>query len=146
MKISVDTDEIKLIAGEAGKLLISKETEVELAKLLDLQVQIELAIKQAEAIIQEKGLVLNPSFKSVEGDLIKASYRAYGQKFYLEEDKLDQVPTEFYTKEITTKYKPNTDTIEKWTENNGGLPVGISAPVRVKRVTISLKKNATKED
>ena len=81
MKISVDLEEIKLIAGKADKLLLEINTEKELAKLLNLQLQIEEAIVNAQKLIEEAGLKLNPNFKSVEGDLIKASYRAYGQKY-----------------------------------------------------------------
>jgi hypothetical protein len=141
MKISVDLEEIKLIAGKADKLLLEKDTEVELAKLLDLQVKIEEAITNAQKLIEEKALLINPNFKSVEGDLVKASYRAYGQKYYLEEDKIDQLPVEMYVKEVTTKYKPNSEIIDIWSEKNGGLPYGVVAPVRTKSLKISLKKN-----
>jgi len=37
MKITVDLKEVKLIAGKANKLLVNKETENELAKLLSLR-------------------------------------------------------------------------------------------------------------
>ena len=141
MKISVDLDEIKLIAGKADKLLLEKDTENEIAKLLDLQVKIEEAIDEAEKKIETEGLKLNPNFKSVEGDIVKASYRAYGQKYYLEEDKIDKVPTEMYIKEVVTKYKPNSEVIDKWAENNKGLPFGIAAPERTKSLKISLKKS-----
>jgi len=140
MKITVDLDEIKLIADKADKLLITKEAENEIAKLLDLQEKIDEAIKQAKELIEKKGLELNPNFKSVEGDIVKASYRYYGQKYYLEEDKIDKIPVEMYTKEITTRYKANTDIIENFIEKNNGLPYGIVAPERKKSLSISFKK------
>lgn len=141
MKITVDLDEIKLISSSADNLLITEEAEKEIAKLLDLQDKIEEAIKEAKILIEKKGLEINPNFKSVEGDIIKASYRYYGQKYYLEDDKIDKIPTEMYIKEIITKYKTNTDIIENFIEKNNGLPYGIIAPERKKSLSISLKKN-----
>lgn len=146
MKITIDLDEIKLIAGKADKLLLEKDTEKELAKLLDLQIKLEEAIDEAQKKIEVEGLKLNPNFKSVEGDLVKASYRAYGQKYYLEDDKIDEVPEIMYLKEVITKYKPNTETIDIWIENNGGLPYGIVAPARVKSLKIALKKKHDSEN
>jgi hypothetical protein len=140
MKITVDLEEVKLIAGKADKLLLEKGTEDELAKLLDLRDKIEEAINNAQKLIEQKGLSLNPNFKSVEGDIVKASYRAYGQKYYLEEDKIDQIPEVMFTKEVITKYKPDSEMIDIWIEKNGGLPYGIVAPVRPKSLKIALKK------
>lgn len=139
-KITVDLGEIKFIADEAGKLVLNKEIDVELKKLLDLRDTIEAEIDRAEANIEQAGLAFNPIFKSVGGDFVKASYRAFGQKFYLDETKLDQIATDFYTKEVTTKYKPNTDVIEKWAENAGVLPEGIIQPPRPKKLSLGLKK------
>ena len=142
--IDIDEDEIKLIAGKADKILVDREIEPELAKLLEYQVKLEETISAINKLIEEKALKMNPNFKSVEGDLIKASYRAYGQKYYLEDDKIGEVAPEMFTKEIVTKYKVNTDIVDTWIEKNGGLPFGISAPVRVKSLKIALKKkNAT---
>ena len=146
MKITVDIDEINLIAGEADKLLIEKKTEDGLSKLLTLRDQIEKAIDEAQKMIEKKGLSVNPNFKSVEGDLIKASYRAYGQKYYLEEDKINEVPTEMFTKEIITKYKVNSKVVDNWLEKNKGLPYGIVAPERVKSLKIMLKNHDTTKD
>jgi hypothetical protein len=141
MKITIDLDEIKLIAGKADKLLITKEAEKEISKILEAQEKIEEALKEAKAVIEKKALEINPNFKSVEGDLVKASYRFYGQKYYLEEDKINQIPEIMYVKEVITKYKPQSDMIDMWIEKNGGLPYGISAPQRIKSLTISFKKN-----
>lgn len=141
MKITVDLDEIKLLAGKADKLLLDPSIEVDLVKLLDLQAQIEEVIDEAQKKIEVTALALNPNFKSVEGDMVKASYRAYGQKYYLEEDKIDQVPEVMFTKEVITKYRPNSETIDVWIEKNGGLPIGIVAPTRVKSLKIALKKS-----
>lgn len=146
MKISVDLDEVTLIAGKADKLLLEKSTEQELAKLLKLQEMIETAIDTAQTLIEKKGLELNPNFKSVEGDLVKASYRSYGQKYYLAEDRVNEIPAEFYIKEVITKYKVNTKTVETWAEKNNGLPLGIIAPERKKSLKITLKKNDATEN
>lgn len=141
MKITIDLTELTKISVEADKILLDNKVDKSLAKLLETRDKIEEAISNAQKLIEEKGLKLNPNFKSVEGDLVKASYRAYGQKFYLEEDKIDQVPVEFYTKEVITKFKVNTDIVEKWAEKNKGLPIGIISPVRPKSLKLTLKKN-----
>src|SRR3990167_9015609 len=131
-KITVDLDELGLIVGEADKILVRRETEAKLFTLLSLRDKIEEMIDLAQKKIEEEALKLNSHFKSVEGDLIKASYRAYGQKYYLEEDKIALVPTQFYVKEMVTKFKVNSKEVEKFVEVKGGLPVGIIAPARIK--------------
>lgn len=146
MKITVDLKEVKLIAGKADRLLIEKSTEDELVKLLTLKSEIEKAIEEAQELIEKRALEINPIFKSVQGDIIRASYRAYGQKYYLAEDRIKEIPTEFYFKEVVTKYKVNTEIVEAWAEKNGGLPLGIVAPERKKSLKITLKKNGATED
>ncbi len=146
MKITIDLDELKLIAGKADKLLITKEAEKEIAKILETQVKLEEILKEAKSVLEKKALEINPNFKSIEGDLVKASYRSYGQKYYLEEDKISQIPEIMYIKEVVTKYKPQADIIDVWVEKNGGLPYGIAAPARVKSLSISFKKNGNSKD
>lgn len=141
MKITVDTDQLDLIVSGADKLLVDKGTEKNLILLLDLQEQIEEMITKAQKVLEEKALKLNPNFKSVEGDFIKAHYRAYGQRYYIEEDKITQVPKEMYSKEIVTKYKVNADAVDDFVAEKGGLPFGIVAPPRVKSLKIVFKKS-----
>ncbi len=140
MKMTIDTDQIALVSKDAEKIFISKDGEEQLIQLLEMQEMIEKAIDEAKKLIEEKGLTINPYFKSIEGDRVKVSYRYFGVKYYLEDDKLDQVPAEMYTKEITTKYKVNTDIVEVWAEKNKGLPFGITESNRKKSLNIALKK------
>lgn len=141
VQIEFDDDDIKLIAKNAEKFLVEKETEKPIAKLFQLRDQLDLAIEEAEKLMAEKALKLNPNFKSIEGDLIKASYRAYGQRYYIEDQHLGEVPKEMYTKEIITKYKVNSDVVDDYVADKGSLPFGIVAPERKKTLKIKLRKN-----
>jgi hypothetical protein len=141
MKITIDLDKLELISKNADKILFSKEGEEEIVKIIEAQEKLEEILKKAKETIEQKALQINPNFKSVEGDKIKVSYRYFGQKYYLEEDKLNEIPAEFYTKEIITKFKVNSDAVENFVEKNGGLPYGVIAPERKKTLTISYKKN-----
>lgn len=139
MKITVDLAEVDILVAEADKIFLKPEAEQGLVKLLQLQERIEQSIKQAKQILEAEGLKVNKDFKSIEGDQIKVSYRYFGSKYYIQEDKLQDVPEEFYTKVITTKYSVDAKVVEKWAENNKGLPVGIVENTRLKTINFKLK-------
>lgn len=148
MKITVDLEKINLMVVNAGDLIkLTPEADAELQKLLELQKTVADLVKKAQSIIEEKGLEYDSNFKSVDGEFVKARYRAYGQKYYLEEDKIDQIPSEMFVKKVTTKYSPVAKIIEIWAEKNGALPYGIIEPERKKTLSLTLlNDNDTTED
>ena len=80
-KIMIDPKYPMELAKEGGKLVLKKEAEEYLVKLLELQELVEQAINQAKQTIQETGEAIDPSFKGVVGEKVKAIYRPYGSKY-----------------------------------------------------------------
>lgn len=136
MKINIENlDQLK---KEADKIFISSEGEEVLVQLLEIQQQVELAIKEAEALLEKTALSIDPNFKSIQADKIKVYYRAYGSKYKLDETNIDKLPTNLY--ETVTKYKAIPEAIEKYVdENKGSIPVGIIENERIKSLKFKLK-------
>src|SRR3990167_7815252 len=123
MKITIDTDEVKKLTTDSKNILFSAEAENSILTLLDMQEQIELAIDEAKKSIEEEALKLNPNFSSVKSDKVKVFYRAYGARFLIDESKLKQLPSDFYT--AVTKISANTKAIEKYEKENEKIPDGV---------------------
>ena len=147
MKITLDLDILQQdIQQEAGKIFINYEGEKLLIGLLELQEQVENALKEAKEVLVKAGSEINPNFTSIQGDRVKVAYRSYGQRFYIDEAHVDLAPTELYTKEQKISYKVDSKAVEKWIDMNGGMPAGINEVDRPKTLSITLKKNAKTEE
>ena len=138
MKISVDTDQLQILVGSAGEIVINKEGEETLLKLLEIQNQVDEAMKQAKANIERQALQVDKNFMSVQGDRIKVAYRAYGSRYAIDQSHLSDIPETLYKK--VTRFSPDTKAIDKYANETGKLPVGIITPDRVKQIIIGIKK------
>jgi len=138
MKISLDTDQVKDLSQKADQIVFSPEAEDTLLKLLDLQEQLEVAIKDAKTKIEKSALEMDKNFMSVQGDKVKVSYRAFGSRYSLDESHLKDLPENLYTKSV--KYYPNSKEIDKLANETGMLPQGILEPQRLKQIVIQRKK------
>ena len=141
--MNIDTAVLKRnLKEEAGKIFISPEGENVIVELLELQEQVEKAIKLVKDALVVEGSAVNPNFTSIQGDRVKVYYRSYGQRFYIDEAHVDLAPVELYTKEQKTTYKIDSEAVEKWIDEQGKLPAGINEVDRPKTLSVSLKKNA----
>lgn len=136
----IDIEKLAKLKAEADKIFLSPEGEDVLVQLLEIQEQVEEAITAAELKLEQAGLKLNPNFNSIQGDRVKVYYRAYGSKYYMDEQNVGQAPKELYTVESKVTYKIDADLVDKWTDEHGGMPTGIIAVDRKKSLKFSLKK------
>lgn len=139
--MEIKIEKLEQLKLEADKIFLSAEGEKVLVELLDIQKQVEEAIDAAKAKLEETALKLNPTFKSIQADKIKVYYRSFGSQYKIDESLITDLPREFY--EVKQSYSPITETIEKFVQEKGGLPLGIYEPDRPKKITFSLKKNGT---
>lgn len=142
MKIVIDTDDIQIQKTEAGEFVFNPGAEESILQLLQLQKDVEAAVNEVRHKIAEDGLAEDSLFRGVSSDKVVASYSFAGgvSKYYLEEDKLENVPQEFF--EAKTKYKVDTKKVEAFAKANGGLPYGIKATERTKSLKLYPKKGS----
>ena len=133
--MNIDIERLDNLVSNADQILIRPEAEQVLLQLLDIQEQVESALKEAKKKIEESALRINPNFKSIKADNIKVYYRQYGQKYRLDESYLPQISKELY--KLKTAYSVISKAVDEWTDQHGGLPVGIREAEREKSLTFS---------
>lgn len=143
--VKIEMGNLAKLVAEADLIFLKPQAENTLVQLLDLQVQIEAAIDEANKRLEAAALKVNPNFKSIRGDKIKVFYRSYGSKYKIDETVLNLIPPELYEAKVKTTYAVNDEAVAKFTEVNKGMPVGIIEAVRPKYLKFTLK-NADKEE
>lgn len=138
----IDIELLTQLTADADKIFMTPEGENELVKLLEIQAQVEDAIDLAKAKLEAAGLKVNPNFNSIQGDKVKVYYRAFGAKYYVNEEQINLAPKELYTVESKVTYKVDADAVDKWVDEHKGMPTGINEVERTKKLSISLKKGA----
>jgi len=136
MEISINLNNLDTVVEKAGKLIATPEAESAILTLLEMKEQVELALEHVKHKIAEDGLKLDPNFKSIQGDKIKAGYRVYGGKYGIESKYIDELPKELY--KTHTRYTPDTKAIEEWLQTHKQLPLGITAHARAKQLSIKV--------
>lgn len=139
MKIIVDLDKLKNLVEGAENILITPDAEVSILKLYEMRDKIDKAIEEAKIRIEGEALKLNPNFKSVHSDNLSIAYRAYGQRYAIEEQYLNMIPKDLYKKVV--RYSPEPKNIDQYIEaNEGKVPLGIAEKLREKKIVITVKK------
>src|SRR3990167_6514442 len=142
--MQIDIEKLEKLKAEADKIFLAPEGEEVLVQLIEIQEQVDEAIKAAKAKLEETALKLNPLFSSIQADKIKVFYRAYGSKYIIDDSQVQFIPKELYT--VKTTYTPESELIEKYIDaNKGKMPQGIIEPDRVKQISFSLKRQAKLE-
>lgn len=136
MQITVDTDKVKSLVEDGGKILMSQEAEASLVQLLELQKSVEAAIGDAKKAIEEAALAYNPNFTSVQGEKVKVGYRSFGSKYGIDQATFDKLPPQFYKKKVS--YSAETKEVDKYLVEFGSLPLGITKIERPKQISIKL--------
>ena len=127
--ITIDKNEILQFKQEGSNLVVKKQAEEALVKLLDLKDLIDRAVEEVKEAITSSGKsVLGDNFKGVIGERVKAIYRAYGDKY--------QTQNSQFQKEVTFK-RPDVDKIEQYVKENGELPKATTEKARPLKLIIS---------
>lgn len=137
MIIKIDTDKIAQLESKGTSILISQDGEKVLAELLEIQETIEEAISGVKQSLEEAALEIDPNFSSIQGELVKVSYRAYGSKYKIDQSQIKNLSEELYTTKVL--YSPNSKEIDKFYKEKGALPLGVEVPERKKQISIKRK-------
>lgn len=135
--ITINPAQIIQFTQEAGKLVFKPSAEKELLKLLDLEVQIQEAIKKVKEQIALAGRSIDDNFKGVIGTDIRATFRTYGDKYGYNPELFHKV--ESFLKPIT-RYHVDSDKVKKYMKQIGSLPLGVFEKDRSPVISFSVKK------
>ena len=136
--MQINIEKLSKLVLEADKIFIDPSGEDVLVQLLELQGQVETAIEEAKKKLEEAAMRLNPDFRSIQADRVKVYYREYGSKYYIDESLISQVPKDLYT--TTVKHAADGKAIDKWVDQNKGLPLGVKESERTKKISFTLKE------
>ena len=130
--ITIDKSKLLLSRDKAGELVLKKDAEAELRKVLELK-------KFAESLydwVQDKlGQAMNErKIKKVIAGNIVVRYGYHGERYQIREG-----TDEKYTKEVVYT-KPNAETIDEFVESNGELPEGVVLKERNAKASISFRE------
>jgi len=145
MTISINLDEVGQWVDQSKDFSLTREAENAIANLLQLQEQIDDALKLAKSMIEKQALEYNPNFTAIKGDKIRVIYRVYGGRYKIDEQFLSVLPRELYKTLI--RHTPNTKEIDTLIENHEGkIPAGILEVDREKQISIGFTGKDSKND
>jgi len=137
MKMTIDLDNLKKIAKKGKDIFLKPEAEKELLKISFAIAELEEIYKEAKLELEKAALKKNPNFSSIESDKVKIFYRAFGQRFRLDEAVIKEVSSEMYSQSI--KYSLDVKEIDRYFKEHKTLPYGINAVDRKKQITFKAK-------
>ncbi|TXH08890.1 MAG: hypothetical protein E6R04_09790 [Spirochaetes bacterium] len=144
MEIQISLKELDTVVKQAGKLVATPEAENAILTLLEMREQIDLALEHVKHKIAEDGLKLDPTFKSIQGDKIKAGYRVYGSKYGIDKKYIDELPEDLY--KTSVKYTVDSKAVDEWLKSHKSLPLGITMTPRAKQISIRVIGEATSDE
>lgn len=137
--VKIDGSHLPILVQEGQKLVMTPKAETAILKLLELEDRVAAAKKIVAEVIKTEALKINPNFTGVQADNIRALYRSYGQKYFVDRANIKSLPKELYDTEVQTVYKLKpAATIDKWVAENGGkLPLGLNMAEREKQMSLN---------
>lgn len=133
--VTIDKKVIVLAKDNAGNLTLTLEAKTEIEKILTVKKLIEEIYDSVQEKLTEEMNKANLK-KIVAGNII-VSKRLYGERYQIDDKK---TVDEKFTK-IVEWVKPDADAIEKWVEQNGELPTGVSLKPRSEKASIAERNN-----
>lgn len=141
--MEIQIEKLEKLVKDADKIVLSQEAEETLIQILQIQEQVEHAVKEAKERIEKRALALNPNLQSIVGERVKVYYRAYGSRYSVDLAYLDKLPASLY--KVRKTYDVIADEVDRFVDEHGGLPLGIKENERNKSLSFSLK-NKTEEN
>src|ERR1035437_2828695 len=142
--MTIDIEKLDKLLVDADKIFLTPEGEKVLVQLLELQDQVEAAIKEAKVKLEATALKISPDFTSIQADKVKVYFRAFGARYKIDSSYLKDLPANLY--ETKTTYNAVATEIEKLLEEKGKLPQGIIEADRVKTITFGLKNKEVESE
>lgn len=135
MIIKFDEDKLSSLAQVGGELVITKDAETAILALLELKEKVEHALEVVKNKIKEDGMAIDPSFKGVVGEHVKATYRTFGEKYTYNRSQEDNLMP--FLKE-TKYYKVDSTKVDEYVKETKEMPEGIIEKERVPQISLQV--------
>lgn len=137
-KIIIYPEKVNQLAKDGSSIVFKKEAEDALLTLLKMQEFIEKTIEEVKVSIIKSGRYVDPDFKGVIGEKVKAVYRTFGTKYKFKGNP-EKIPAKLKPF-ITTKVSAtvNSKEVDQYLKEKGKLPGMIEENART--YTLSLQK------
>jgi len=129
--ITIDVGSLILTRDKAGELTLTPDATMELAKILEAKKVIEGVYAYVQGILSQK--MSDHHIKKIVSDNIVVRNSMYGEKYIVTDEADPQ-----FTKTVQ-HIKPNSETIEKYIDEHGQPPVGVSLKDRLPTATIKFR-------
>lgn len=135
MIVTIDTDKVKVAVDEAGQFYFKPGAEKHLKLLLQYQAEMNEAVAQAQANLQQVIDENNPAVTSIVGNKIKVTRSLTGGIFAAPDIKkvapefVKQAIRDFLDSKAVAKYQE---------EHDGKLPTGVAVANRNYRMAIKV--------
>lgn len=131
--ITINTKALILARDKAGELTLTPQAGKEIEKILEVRTLVEEIYEYVQdklsAEMEKEGL------QKIKAGKVSVVRRYYGEKFELrDKDNVD----EKFKKEVVW-VKANSEEIDKYLQETGQLPTGVSKKERTEKATITLK-------
>ena len=136
--VTVNIGAITEFVKKGKDFVFKKEAEEQLIKLLQLRDLIDEHIEMVKKGIEVAGKSIDPSFKGVIGDKVKAIYRVYGEKYTYDKALVDKL--EGFLKSFTY-HKVDSKAVDAFFEKKGTLPIGIFPKYRQPIISLVMDKD-----
>ena len=136
--ITFNPKEVEELVVKGGNLAFNPDSETALLKLFEMKDKIEEAISKVKETIVKKGRELLPSFKGVEGDLVRAYIKKTDRYTY---DKSKEKPLEVMKK--IEFYKLDEAKVEGFLRDKGHLPNNVSEKENAETLVFKVKEDET---
>lgn len=138
--ITINTDETHAISQEGGTFVFRPQAELALIDLIKLRDFIDAKIDEAKKIIATTGETIDPNFKGVIGEHIRAIYRVYGEKYTYDKDFKEPLEQAGFLKK-TEVYKADSKAINEYVKKHNALPLGVTLKDRQKVISLVVDKD-----
>lgn len=134
MIVKVNAGELLKLEKDGENIIFSPKAEDAIARLLEIQKEVDGAVEYLKSEIERQALEFNPNFASLKGNKIKISYSASGAKYK------DTGDVKFHREKFWSKktvWSLDSKAIEDYRAKYYKLPKGIAEVHRKKTIRIS---------
>lgn len=139
-QLIVNVQEANQLAREGGKLVFKPEAEYAIVELYKMKRLIDDRIDYIKKRIGEAGSLIDPDFKGVIGEAIRAIYREYGDLYDFDEAKTEVLYQAGFLKK-TEKYRVDANKVKEYFLKGRKLPDGITEKQREKVISLTVPEN-----
>ncbi len=138
MIVKVNAGEILKLEKDGEGIIFDPKAEDAIARLLEIQREVDGAIEYLKSEIERQALEFNPNFTGLKGSRIKINYSASGAK-YRDTGEVKFHREKFWTKK--TVWSLDSKAVEEYKAKSYKLPRGIAEIHRKKTIRISEVQN-----